>query len=665
MRGSLSTWSAGPVGEWAMCGESAAMGSDADRSGKAPRRAPVIRFRAYAIGLALTWLSARWLFEGELVRYTFLTLAAPFCHAVYLLFGLALANLAVVRRWPGAALRPLELVAIYAMVSVASAMMSADLQQILVTLVPYPAYFADQANRWQSLFDGALPGWLVVGDRAVASGFFRGGEWFWTGRNLAAWAVPVAAWTCLLWSVGLGMLFGAALLRRAWVKGERLAFPVVELPMALATAPGPLLANRTFQVGFAIAAGITAMNGLSYLYPSIPMIPIKRQLLPLIATGPAVNAASVSVGFYFFAIALGFLMPFDLGLSIVLFFVAYRVELGYTASLGLPSESRAPYVESQAFGAYMAVVGGAFMRLRGSLREAWRDPADEEEGMPTRVALVGFAACWLLALGMVILAGMRPLTALAFFTIFVALAVLVSRVRAELGFPVHDMHQMGPVAALTRYLGAGSFSRSELGMFGLLHWTSRAYRGHPMPHQVEGLRMAGSSARGQRALFLAMAVAVVAAVPVCWAVCLEGFYRVGAATAHVNQWGTGYAGEAFRNNLQGWLRSPAPPDTGERTAAALGFGIALALAALRQRWPGIPLHPLAYAVANSWGVFYLWLPILIGCLCKGAMLRAGGLGAYRRALPFFFGLMLGEFTAGCTWSLIGMAMGVPTYEFWP
>lgn len=637
----------------------------ADVTGKAVRRSPVVRLRAYAIGLALTWLSAKWLFEGELVRYTFLTLAAPFCHAVYLLFGLSITNLAVMRRWPRLALRPLELVAIYAMVSVGSAMMSADLQQILVTLVPYPAYFSDQANRWQSLFDGALPGWLVVGDRSVASGFFRGGEPFWTTRNVAAWVTPVVCWSCLLWAVGLGMLFGTALLRRAWVKGERLTFPIVELPMALANAPGPLVSNRTFQLGFALAAVITAVNGLSYLYPSIPMVPIKRQMLQLIATGPAQNAATVSVGFYFFAIALGFLMPFDLSLSIVLFFVAYRVELGYTASLGLPAETRAPYVESQAFGAYLAVAGGAVVRLRGSLRQAWHEADGEEEGIPTRVALVGFALCWLFALSMVIAAGMRPLTALAFFALFVALSLLVSRVRAELGFPVHDMHQMGPVAALTRYLGAGSFSKQELGMFGLLHWTSRAYRGHPMPHQVEGLRMAGNQARDQRALFGAMAVAVLAAVPICWVVLLEGFYRVGAATAHMNQWGTGYAGEAFRNNLQTWLRSPAPPDTGERTAAALGFGIALALAALRQRWPGLPLHPLAYAVANSWGVFYLWLPILIGCVLKGAVLRAGGLGAYRRALPLFFGLMLGEFAAGCTWSLAGMAMGVPTYEFWP
>ncbi|MGB9588606.1 MAG: DUF6784 domain-containing protein, partial [Armatimonadota bacterium] len=46
-------------------------------------------------------------------------------------------------------------------------------------------------------------------------------------------------------------------------------------------------------------------------------------------------------------------------------------------------------------------------------------------------------------------------------------------------------------------------------------------------------------------------------------------------------------------------------------------------------------------------------------------LRFGGLTTYRRFLPFFFGLILGEITIGSLWSIIGIVLGVPTYDFWP
>ena len=37
----------------------------------------------------------------------------------------------------------------------------------------------------------------------------------------------------------------------------------------------------------------------------------------------------------------------------------------------------------------------------------------------------------------------------------------------------------------------------------------------------------------------------------------------------------------------------------------------------------------------------------------------------RKALPFFFGLILGEITVGAMWTIIGIVLGIPTYDFWP
>ena len=56
--------------------------------------------------------------------------------------------------------------------------------------------------------------------------------------------------------------------------------------------------------------------------------------------------------------------------------------------------------------------------------------------------------------------------------------------------------------------------------------------------------------------------------------------------------------------------------------------------------------------------------ILISWVVKGLLLRQGGLKVYQKAIPFFLGLILGEFTVGSLWTIIGIVRNVSTYGFW-
>ena len=85
---------------------------------------------------------------------------------------------------------------------------------------------------------------------------------------------------------------------------------------------------------------------------------------------------------------------------------------------------------------------------------------------------------------------------------------------------------------------------------------------------------------------------------------------------------------------------------------------------MRSRFLWWPLHPAGYAVSNSWGVAVTWFPILLSFTAKFIILRYGGLKAHRRAMPFFAGLILGEFVIGSIWSIIGTAARIRTYAFW-
>ncbi len=55
--------------------------------------------------------------------------------------------------------------------------------------------------------------------------------------------------------------------------------------------------------------------------------------------------------------------------------------------------------------------------------------------------------------------------------------------------------------------------------------------------------------------------------------------------------------------------------------------------------------------------------MLIAWLAKLTITRYGGLRLYRQALPFFYGLILGESLIGCLWVLAGVVFKLPSYSF--
>ena len=61
---------------------------------------------------------------------------------------------------------------------------------------------------------------------------------------------------------------------------------------------------------------------------------------------------------------------------------------------------------------------------------------------------------------------------------------------------------------------------------------------------------------------------------------------------------------------------------------------------------------------------WMWFPIFISWLIKRLLLRHGGIAAYRRAIPFFFGLILGEYFIGGIWNIYGVLWHRYIYTFW-
>jgi hypothetical protein len=245
-----------------------------------------------------------------------------------------------------------------------------------------------------------------------------------------------------------------------------------------------------------------------------------------------------------------------------------------------------------------------------------------------------------------------------FFLIYLALALAITRMRAELGTPIHDLHFTGPDWVLSEIGGTHSFSPQTLTAFSVYFWFNRAYRGQAMPHQLEGFKLADVTRTSQRQWFGAlMLAAVFGSLAGFWAM-LHLNYHYGA-TAKAGTFGP----EAYER-LDSWILSPHQPSYPALLAVVIGFSIALFLQVMRTRLPWWPFHPLAFAVTSSWEINLVWMPLFIAWLLKVVILHYGGRQGFSKSVPFFMGLIMGQFVVGSLWNVWGVAMDLPTYQFW-
>jgi hypothetical protein len=217
------------------------------------------------------------------------------------------------------------------------------------------------------------------------------------------------------------------------------------------------------------------------------------------------------------------------------------------------------------------------------------------------------------------------------------------------------------------FLGTQGVGLQNLTILSLFFWFSgRGYRTHPMPGMLEGMRLGqGLDGKGSlRGTGYAMLFAVfVGTVASFWAA-LHLQYGAGINAMTHHNWGQ--FGEVSAANAL-----PRPPDINGQLAMVAGGIAAFGMMYMRTQFVWWPFHPAGYAIALTYGGEYYWSCLVIAWGLKSLVLRYGGIGMYRRIVPFVFGVILGEYTVGAFWSLLsvfvnsGAIINIKTYDFAP
>lgn len=621
--------------------------------------------RAWILGLILVPLNVYWVIAGELRWYLVLTLNPLFVTPVFYLFLLAGIN-ALLRRWaPRHVFQPSEMVTLYVMLVMSCTVATQDFIINLMSTMGWAAWFATPENEWETRIFPHMPQWLYVWDITVLEGYFQGSANLYDWRILKVWLPPLGFWSVFVLSVGWMMLCLSVIVRKAWTDETRLSFPIVRLPLEMTReySPDSMIRSRVLWAGFSVAFLLGLMNGINVWIPDFPHFQVRAQYINF-PYPPWTAAAPTWIAWYPFGIGLAYLVPLDVSFSCWFFFLFYKLQaiLGYQAGYG--SVPDFPFVHEQGIGAWYAFGIGLIYIYRRYLASVFRQALkggtepDAGEPMSYRAAVLGLLVSGVVFCVFWRMAGMSMLWVLIVLATYIIVSLSITRVRAEAGGQ-HNVWDLEPMN-LMRLFNSQALGPANLALAAASHWYWRLNRSHPMPSQFEAFKLAKDNGMDLRSLVAPLIVGFgLATVAGMWA-CLHVFYADGAgAKVQGFAWWTGL--EMF-----GWMSSALDPGFSAEPArwSAVGGGAAFTvmLTWLRNRLVWFPFHPLGYCIGSE--MRWLWFPFLVAWAIKWTVLHIGGLRLYRRSLPFFIGLILGDYVSGALWSLIGITLGIPvTHTF--
>ena len=560
-----------------------------------------------------------------------------------------------------------ELIAVYAMMLVGAVVVTTGFTGSFLSVITGAAYYATPENAWQALFVEHIHPYLAPADADAVRLFYEGLPERGAPVPWAAWARPLAAWMLFIFAFYWVIFCLGALLRGQWIANERLVFPLTRLPLAMLegadSAPllGGLFKRRLLWLGAAVPLLLHSWNSLHYYHDAFQ---------PIALTG-AVSLLQGSVSLPFRVnlpvMGLAYLMALEVSFSIWFFFLLYTLQKVAFARLGFQlggadiwtSGGPVPVSYQQAGGLFalaVFVVWTARSHLRGLWRQARKGEPAPGELLSPRTAFVG------LGVGIAVMAAWLTLTGLSLYVALLlivgALVVFValSRIVCEAGIPGCQT-PMTPQAFITRGFGPDGLGLGNMTGLGLSTVWMGETAANMMNAVMHSLKLTSGALPAPRwlpwALFAAIAVGLLGSI---WFT-MTLAYTYGGINLHswyfdgAPRWPFTYMASMYNN--------PDPSFGPRLLFTSIGGSIMAGLLFLRHRFVWWPLHPLGFPIASTYTIIsYGWFAIFCAWLLKATILRYGGVRAYRALLPFFLGLILGEFTTACLWLFIDGAFGV-------
>ena len=338
----------------------------------------------------------------------------------------------------------------------------------------------------------------------------------------------------------LTLLAVTIFLRKQWTENERLNYPIVQLPLALTSNPKRFFTSPWMWLGFALAGerGTAQWTEFSCFQKS-PPYPLENKSLGQFSSKTVeCDGANFRISFYPFSIGLMFFTPLDLSFSCWFFWLLTRLQMVVTDMFG----ARNIYNLEQQTGAWIAFgciplwMGrkhyGRIIRKVFGIAQRRGEPPPDDSGEPMRYR----TAAGLFTVGLMFLfffcyqMGMTFWAIGLFFLFYFPMILGITRIRAEIGPPLHQLVLVDPGRTMVLALGTRRLGTGNLMGLTFLYPFVRCFRAHPTPSELEAFRLAERSNIGYRQLLIGMILAIVFGILITFWAYLHVLYDMGAGS---------------------------------------------------------------------------------------------------------------------------------------
>ena len=485
------------------------------------------------------------------------TIAAVF--VLVLLIGVV--NIAAIKLFRRRGLNQAELLILYIMLIMPSAVSTLGVSESLMPMLVAPVYQKSAGDRFQKVVLKHVSSEVLVTDKQAAKEFMERlpldqneSLWSWVRRvRWGAFVPPVLRWILLLTAVQFTVICLATIFRRQWVERELLPYPLARLPIMLTektdeqSAVPDIFRNKLLYWGALLPLLITSLQAIKYYYPNFPA-PARSEWKPdLMGFKFTAKFNFIMFGFAYL-VSLSSLRGLWLWSIIFIVFraICFRFGLKFPEKLGSFGASDSALLYHMGMGAMVTYALYSLWVARDHLRDVAAkalglDPAVDDSGemMTYRIALFGA----IIGFAVMVLWGVRygiPWHAsLMFMVVAIIIYISMSKIVAEVGL-AQCVPPAIPCGTTISKLGPQSIGYSGvLSMAPHLAWAGDM-RTFPMAAATNGLRLSCEFSATRLKLF----VAFFGSATLGLILSLMSTYLIGNYTGKINT-GPGWHAKSF------------------------------------------------------------------------------------------------------------------------
>jgi hypothetical protein len=463
------------------------------------------------------------------------------------------------------------------------------------------------------------------------------------------WMVPLFWWLAMFAALMIACVCTSVILRKQWSQRERLAFPLVELPLLLIEDPEPgkrfpfYVGDRLFWIGFSIPATVLCWNIVGHFQPGFPTFAFVNSYNFLHI---ARNFMPYYLRFDFYIISFAYFTPLNILFSMWFFHVIGMTQDGISKRIGFGPEGYGSGITTQnTYGLMFFVLWGLWI-ARGHLHDVWRkaigrgdDVDDSEEMLSYRTACFGWIVSVCFIYYWLRTTEMSPIVALTFMLFVFVLYLGMAKIVALSGLVcLRGSGSTGPVKGLIGIPNMDDVSVAALNQMGTLYGQAK---GFAMPGSANSVKASESTGSFRRRLgYAALIAGMLGFITFIVVSLLLGYIGPGAGNWSNTYFWTGAQYDYTVSDIKN------RDDATWEWWWTLGFGAwgilgTAFLIMMNQRFSWWPLHPVGFTVSLQWPTRASFFSILIAWLVKTIVLRVGGIGLYNRSRTFFVGMLLG------------------------